>query len=148
MQHRKFQTLSIAILVIAGLVLVVRQSRGSVANSTEASLGQLVNTARLINTAEWKYHARKGTFVSWSELCVSSDFADSKGMLEQRGMSFSSPFNPGEEITSGIALKLLVEVNSQYEFRLTDENDKSCRPSVFSDEKGSIFQGIVISCKH
>jgi hypothetical protein len=66
--------------------------------------------------------------------------------MDKHGM----PLTPGlnSEMSGGITLKLLVQGNSQYEFRLTDETDQPCHFSAFSDEKGLIFEGNVIGCAH
>jgi hypothetical protein len=138
--------LAAVVLGLICLVGLVQRLKGSANEPTQASRSQLVNTARLINAAEAKYHADNGNFASWSELHNSAAFAGAKGMMDKAGMSLPADLGSGPEIASDLTLKLVVEGNSQYEFRLTDESDQSCHFSAFSDEKGLIFEGSVIGC--
>ena len=136
---------AIALLLVIGLVLLAQRSRGDTEQG-KALHTQVVNTARLINTAEAKYRADNGRYATWNDLYSSSAFTDAKAIMDKNSM----PLTPGlnSQMSSGITLKLLVQGDSQYEFRLTDETDQACHFSAFSDEKGLIFEGNVIGCVH
>ena len=145
MKFRLVTNSVVAVLLVVGLTLLAQRSRGD-SDQGKARRVQVINTARLINTAEAKYRTDNGRYATWEDLYASPEFTDAKATMDKHGM----PLTPGlnSEMSGGITLKLLVQGNSQYEFRLTDETDQSCHFSAFSDEKGLIFEGNVIGCAH
>jgi hypothetical protein len=108
-----------------------------------------VDTLRAINTAEWEYKSRHGSFASWDVLVGSGEFTG-------RGMHFAvlnepQPANlqfsklPG--ILPGWALRLNVTADGKgYDVLLEDQTDKTCGYAASTDERGFIRQSKVIDC--
>jgi len=108
-----------------------------------------VNMLRAINTAEWEYKSRHGSFAGWDVLVGSGEFTG-------RGMHFAALNEPQlsnaqfatlPELLPGWALRLNVTSGGKgYEVLLEDQTDKSCGYAAGTDERGVIRQSKVIDC--
>ena len=104
---------------------------------------------RAINTAEWEYKSRHGSFAGWDVLVGSGEFTG-------RGMHFAALNEPQlsnaqfatlPELLPGWALRLNVTSGGKgYEVLLEDQTDKSCGYAAGTDERGVIRQSKVIDC--
>jgi hypothetical protein len=108
-----------------------------------------VNMLRAINTAEWEYKSRHGSFAGWDVLVGSGEFTG-------RGMHFAALNEPQlsnvqfaklPEILPGWALRLNVTSGGKgYDVLLEDQTDKSCGYAAGTDERAVIRQSKVIDC--
>jgi len=102
-----------------------------------------VNVVRLINTAEAEYKSAHSGYATWSELYRSGLIAEH----EKPGLMFGNlRLSEGPEVVPGWTLAMLVSVDNQsYELSLRNLQDL-CQFSLFSDQRGLIFRGVVIDC--
>jgi hypothetical protein len=141
-------------LVMAGLVLVLAvpqrgQSPTQSYDSVHARRSMAVNLLRAINTAEYPYKSKHGTFASWDVLVMSEEF-------NGQGMPFATQnapqlanvhFSKAPEILPGWMLRLNVTSNRKgYDVLLEDETDKTCGYAVVTNESGLIRQSKTIDC--
>ena len=108
-----------------------------------------VNMLRAINTAEYEYKSRHGSFVGWDVLVASGEFTG-------RGMHFAAlnepqlanlHFSKLPGIMPGWALRLNVTADGKgYDVLLEDQTDKACRYAAGTDERAFIRQSKVIGC--
>ena len=108
-----------------------------------------VNMLRAINTAEYDYKSRHGSFVGWDVLVASGEFTG-------RGMRFAALNEPQlgnaqfaklPEILPGWALRLNVTADGHgYDVLLEDQTDKTCGYAAGTDERAVIRQSKVIDC--
>lgn len=102
-----------------------------------------VNVVRLINTAEMNYKHAHGNFATWDELLRSGEISAFEERVRQfQGLKLSS----GPEVVPGWLLNLVTAADGQgYELSLRNLPDK-CGFSLFSDQRGIIYQGGWIDC--
>jgi len=134
-----------AALLLVPLAVSVRRSNGDITSPSRRA--QLVNLARVINTAQMIYRRQQGRYASWSELRESTGLRDAQQRVARPGVAALPSFDAIGQSSLGMSLDLVANGSDGYQFRVTDENDKACRQSAFSDEKGLIFEGSVIGCK-
>ena len=147
-------------LALAGLVLATataQRGQGAPAQSSDdeharRSVG--VNTLRAINTAEYGYKFKHGTFASWDVLLISDVFNGQNHFALQ---TFGAPYEPqlgnvhfskAPEILPGWAIRLNVTSDGKgYDVLLEDRTDEQCGYSVVSNESGLIRQSKIIDCQ-
>lgn len=102
-----------------------------------------VNVVRLINTAQAEYKNAHGGYASWPELYRSGIIAKH----EKSGLMFGNlNLSEGPEVVPGWTLAMIVAADAQsYELSLRNLQDR-CQFSLFSDQRGLIFRGVVIDC--
>jgi hypothetical protein len=134
------------LFLMANFVLALCLS-GSVAQQREAGgepeipTAKLVNTIRLLNTAQVTYLSTNGRFASQRELL---DFFRQKNLLGKSPLDLENPAPYQVQITTnadGTHFQIAIK-------RPSDMNDKStwCRTAAFSDDTGVIFLGQAIDC--
>jgi hypothetical protein len=106
-----------------------------------------VNTLRAINTAEYGYKFKHGTFASWDVLLISDVFSGQNHFALQ---TFGAPYEPqlgnvhfskAPEILPGWTIRLNVTSDGKgYDVLLEDKTDKHCGYAVVSNESGLIRQ--------
>ena len=142
-------------LVSGGLMLAVatplrgQSAPTQSADNEHARRSVAINTLRAINTAEYAYKSRHGTFASWDVLIASEEFSG-------RGMHFAGQnepqlanvhFSKAPQILPGWALRLNVTSDGKgYDVLLEDKTDKTCGYAAITDERGLIRQSKTIDC--
>jgi hypothetical protein len=156
-------------LALGGLILVTataQRGQGASAQSSDdeharRSVG--VNTLRAINTGEYGYRFKHGTFASWDVLLTSEVFSSQNHFVFQ---TFDAPyqqqkqtvqnvpqrgnvrFSKAPEILPGWTIRLNVTSDGKgYDVLLEDKTDKKCGYAVVSNESGLIRQSKVIDCQ-
>src|SRR6266849_5689637 len=119
------------------------------ADNEHARRSVAINTLRAINTAEYAYKSRHGTFASWDVLIASEEFSG-------RGMHFAGQNEPqlanvhfakAPQSLPGWALRLNVTSDGKgYDVSLEDKTDKTCGYAAITDERGLIRQSKTIDC--
>src|SRR5712672_2414091 len=108
-----------------------------------------VNTLRAINTAEYAYKFRHGTFASWNVLLASGEFTG-RGMhlaVQNEPQLVNEQFLKAPRILPGWMLRLNVTPDGKkYDILLEDQTDKTCGYAAISDERGVIRQTKTIHC--
>jgi hypothetical protein len=142
-------------LIVLTFVLVVAVSKRAQdvaaqnSGSNHARGSVAVNILRAINTAEYDYRSRHGSFVNWATLVQSED-------LKLRGMQAGAENEPqlagaqlsdGPEILPGWMLRLnLTPDGKGYDVMLEDKTDKKCGYAALTDERAIIRQSETIDC--
>jgi hypothetical protein len=142
-------------LIVLAFVLVVtaterRQEVAAQASGHDQERGSVaVNILRAINTAEYDYRYRHGSFVNWATLVKSED-------LKLSGMQAAAENEPqlavvrpseGPEILPGWMLRLnLTPDGKGYDVMLEDKTDKKCGYAAVTDERAIIRQSKFIDC--
>jgi hypothetical protein len=142
-------------LVSGGLMLAVAipqraQNRTAPPSADEhARRSVAVNMLRAVNTAEYEYRDRHGSFVGWDVLVASQEFTG-------RGLHFAAHNEPQlanvqflklPEILPGWALRLNVTADGKgYDLLLEDQTDKTCGYAASTDERAVIRQSKTIDC--
>ena len=142
-------------LVLFTIVLFttsVERGRGMAAQASgndHARASVAVNLLRAINTAEYDYRYKHGSFVNWAMLVKSED-------LKLRGMEFAAQneaklegvhLSEGPEILPGWMLRLnLTPDGKGYDVMLEDKTDKNCGYAALTDERVIIRQSKTIDC--
>jgi|SRR5580765_3708077 hypothetical protein len=156
-------------LALAGLVWITatpQRGQGFPAQSSDdeharRSIG--VNTLRAINTAEYGYKFKHGTFAIWDVLLTSEVFSgqnhfafqtfdaiyeQQKQTLQNAAQLRSMHFSKAPEILPGWTIRLNVTSDGKgYDVLLEDKTDKQCGYAVASNESGLIRQSKVIDCQ-
>jgi hypothetical protein len=141
--------------VMAGLVLVMAapqrgQSPAQSYDSEHARRSVAVNLLRAINTAEYPYKSKHGTFASWDVLVTSEEF-NGQGMpfaTQNEPQLANAHFSKGPEILPGWMLRLNVTSDGKgYDVLLEDETDKTCGYALVTNESAVIRQSKVIDCQ-
>lgn len=147
--------LSLAILLLTcTLFSVIPQYARNAANQSSqdghARRSIAVNLLRAINTAEYDYKFKHGSFASWDTLFASEQ-------LRTHGMQWAAQNEPqlagaqlskGPEIFPGWLLRLnLVNSGTGYDVELEDATDKACHYAASSDERALIRQSKTIDCE-
>ncbi|MGH7744779.1 MAG: hypothetical protein ACREQ5_08190 [Candidatus Dormibacteria bacterium] len=102
-----------------------------------------VNVVRLINTAEAEYKHAHGGFAAWPELYRSGLIAKDENPEPMFG---NLRLSAGPEVVPGWTLAMITSGDNQsYELSLRNLQDR-CQFSLFSDQRGIIFRGVVIDC--
>ncbi len=139
--------------VVAGLALFML-----VPPTGQTALGQspdeharrsvAIRTLRAINTAEYSYRSRHGTFASWAVLAVSGEFKDGWRFAAQGGPQLANlHFSEKPEILPGWVLRLDVTSDGKgYDVLLEDTADKTCGYAAITNESGLIRQSKTIDC--
>jgi hypothetical protein len=108
-----------------------------------------VNTLRAINTAEYAYKFRHGTFASWNVLLASGEFTG-RGMhlaVQNEPQLVNEQFFKAPRILPGWVLRLNVTPDGKkYDILLEDQTDKTCGYAAITDERGVIRQSKTIDC--
>ncbi len=106
-----------------------------------------VNTLRAINTAEWEYKSRHGSFAGWDVLVGSGEFTGLHFAVLNEPQPANLRFSKLPEILPGWALRLNVTADGKgYDVLLEDQTDKTCGYAASTDERGLIRQSKVIDC--
>jgi len=156
-------------LALSGLILVTataQRGQGAPVQSSDdeharRSVG--VNTLRAINTAEYGYKFKYGTFVSWDVLLISDTFSGQNHFAfqtfdapyeRQKQIAQNAPqlgsvhFSKAPEILPGWAIRLNVTSDGKgYDVLLEDRTDEQCGYAVVSNESGLIRQSKIIDCQ-
>ncbi len=141
--------------VMTGLVLVMAapqrgQSPAQSYDSEHARRSVAVNLLRAINTAEYPYKSKHGTFASWDVLVTSEEF-NGQGMpfaTQNEPQLANAHFSKGPEILPGWMLRLNVTSDGKgYDVLLEDETDKTCGYALVTNESAVIRQSKVIDCQ-
>jgi hypothetical protein len=142
-------------LVMAGLVPVMAApQRGQSlpaqsSDSVHARRSVAVNLLRAINTAEYPYKSKHGTFASWDVLVTSEEF-NGQGMpfaTQNEPQLANAHFSKGPEILPGWTLRLNVTSDGKgYDVLLEDKTDKTCGYAVVTNESVVIRQSKTIDC--
>ena len=152
MQKKSFFLPILVVALIIGVAATLRgQNRISPPSDPDHAKHSLaVNLLRAINTAEYDYHSKHGSFASKETLLASEEF---KG----RGLSWAAKNDPqfanaqissGPEVLPGWALRLNLTADAKgYDVLLQDTTDKSCGYAAYTDERGIIWQSKTIDCK-
>lgn len=118
-----------------------------------------VGLLRSINTAEYEYHLRTGSFAAWPVLLQSErrffgrKFFDSPDYgLSQSPMSdhrlAELHLSAGPEILPGWNIRLNVHADGQgYDVLLKDLSDKNCAYAALTDEDAIIRQSKALDCE-
>ena len=141
-------------LVMACLVLVLAapqrgQRPAQSYDSVHARRSVAVNLLRAINTAEYSYKSKHGTFASWDVLVASEEF-NGQGMpfaTQNESQLANAHFSKGPEILPGWMLRLNVTSEGKgYDILLEDKTDKACGYAVVTNESAVIRQSKTIDC--
>ncbi len=141
-------------LVMVGLVLVMAapqrgQSPAKSYGGVHARRSVAINLLRAINTAEYPYKSKHGTFASWDALVTSEEF-NGQGMpfaTQNEPQLANAHFSKGPEILPGWMLRLNVTSDGTgYDVLLEDKTDKACGYAVVTNESGLIRQSKTIDC--
>jgi hypothetical protein len=138
--------MSRGVFLMANLVLALcltgsAAQEQEVAGELELPTAKLVNTMRLLNTAEVSYRGGTGRFASQGELLA---FFRQRNLLGKSPLDLENPAPYQVQITTdpdGTHFQIAIK-------RPSDMNDKStwCRTAAFSDDAGVIFLGQAIDC--
>jgi len=108
-----------------------------------------INLLRAINTAEYPYKSKHGTFASWDALVTSEEF-NGQGMpfaTQNEPQLANAHFSKGPEILPGWMLRVNVTSDGTgYDVLLEDKTDKACGYAVVTNESGLIRQSKTIDC--
>ncbi len=141
-------------LVMVGLVLVMAapqrgQSPAKSYGGVHARRSVAINLLRAINTAEYPYKSKHGTFASWDALVTSEEF-NGQGMpfaTQNEPQLANAHFSKGPEILPGWMLRVNVTSDGTgYDVLLEDKTDKACGYAVVTNESGLIRQSKTIDC--
>lgn len=134
------------VFLTANFVLALCLTRSAartqeVGGEPEIPTAKLVNTMRILNTAQVSYRGKNGRFASQEELL---DFFRHRNLLGRSPLDLENPAPYQVQITTnpdGTHYQIAIE-------RPSDMNDKStwCRTAAFSDDAGVIFLGQAIDC--
>lgn len=110
-----------------------------------------VNLLRSISTAEHQYHAKHGNFADWTALVGTSEYANAVEVYS-RNPKYAALRNTQKaafpQVLENWDLRLNVGADGQtYDLTMSDTLDRTCRFSIFSNEKGLIWQGRTIDCR-
>jgi len=139
---------------MVGLVLVMAapqrgQSPAKSYGGVHARRSVAINLLRAINTAEYPYKSKHGTFASWDALVTSEEF-NGQGMpfaTQNEPQLANAHFSKGPEILPGWMLRLNVTSDGTgYDVLLEDKTDKACGYAVVTNESGLIRQSKTIDC--
>jgi len=124
-------------IVLTGLTLSLRAN-----GQSEIPTGVLVNSIRLLNTAEVEYLMKNGRFANQDEIL---SHLKEKGLSKRSAIDLENP-KPYELsiATSADGKHYLITLK-----RPSDMNDKNswCKTAAFSDDRGVIFLGQAINCE-
>ncbi len=149
------RTLALAIMVpatLTGATLVMAQQNhvilrrnalvpGAVETSRESRMIG-VSVVRLTNAAEAQYRHSHGGYATWKTLFKSGFVSAAQKRSGLAGMQLS----PSAHVVPGWVLSLVTSANRQsYDLSLRNLTDP-CSFSLFSDQRGVIYQGGVIDC--
>ncbi len=132
-------------LLVMGLCLAARaQDLRSAAQRNDRDRARAVDVLRIINTAEYDYRRDHGSFAVWPELYASGAIGTVQKKVNQ-GAALS--ITAGPQVIPSYFLNLLVSRDAaSYLVSLREAGTNDCGYSVFSDERGLIYQGTVIDC--
>jgi hypothetical protein len=144
--------LSVVFMVAGSMRLASAQNQQSPNQSPSSGIfvsarRPVVNTAyvmRVINAAESAYRHVHSRFGSWRELYDSGVLWDVQTAEDEwRKVAFAT----GPETIPGCRLNLVVSGDgSAYSISLQDTNSKGCGSSLFSDQRGVVYQGVPVDC--
>ena len=128
--------------LVTGIVFALRAQ--TPASTNHELRAKAVNAVRVINTAEYNYRHEKGRFGSWQELYASGAVTTvEKSRPQFTGLSLSE----APEVIPGYRLDVVVAADgSTYSVALHRTENQDCGFSVFSDQRGIIYQGKAIDC--
>ncbi len=142
--HREMRLIVLVVLA-AGTLLAFAGNGPRQSKSPEYDKRLLaVNTVRLINTAESRYHFNHGMYAEFAELAKSRE-------IEELGGAFQSVYTKldlqaGSEPLPGFELRIVVAGDGKsYKLSLAEKEGK-CRWGLFSDDRGLIYHGKAIDC--
>src|ERR1700730_16055449 len=151
------QSIGLGLVALAFVLAVTATERGqdvtTQTSGDDHERGSVaVNILRAINTAEYDYRYRHGSFVNWATLVKSEDLklsgmaaaaaAENEPKLE--GIRLSE----GPEILRGWMLRLnLTPDGKGYDVMLEDMTDKKCGYAALTDERAIIRQSKTIDCR-
>jgi riboflavin synthase alpha subunit len=123
------------------------QARATDVEQAKHSLA--VNVLRAINTAEFDYRMKQGSFAAWDTLVSSDEFTKGTKWAAQNDPQFADAhFSKGSEILPGWTLRLnLTQDAKGYDVMLEDTTDQKCGYAVVTDERGLIRQSKAIDCE-
>jgi len=126
---------------LLGILLVGPATPSKVNGQSELPAEILVNSLRLLNTAEVVYLTENSRFATREELLTS---LRKKGFSKRAAMDLDNPKPYELSITTspdGMHYQITLK-------RKSDMNDKStwCKTAAFSDDGGVIFLGSAIGC--
>ena len=100
-----------------------------------------VDVARTLNTAEMRHYRQLGAFAQPTQLPRSPALSQWRTSTSPMAITFRRlSLQQGTEVIPGFALHFTTDGTTNYSFILEDTTDQ-CRFSLFSDQRGVIFQG-------
>jgi hypothetical protein len=139
--------------VVAGLALFMlvpqtgQTAPGQSLDNKHARRSVAIRTLRAINTAEYSYRSRHGTFASWAVLAASEEFKGGWRSADGGPQLANLHFSEKPEILPGWVLRLNVTSDGKgYDVLLEDTADKTCGYAAITNESGLIRQSKTIDC--
>lgn len=128
------------------------RSKNALASSEDEHLQRTlaVSLLRSISTSEHQYHAKHGRFATWTVLVGTSEYASAVEVYA-KNQKYAALRNSQRatypRVLENWDLRLSIGADGQtYDLTITDAQDGACRFSIFSNEKGLIWQGKAIDC--
>jgi len=146
-QRRAIQVFGLCLLCVVAILLVAARAQTPQIENTGRAPSpreKAVETARIINSAEYNFRKDHNRFGSWSEVYASGAVSDLERTWPNiRELSITS----SSEVIPGFRLTILVaEDGASYSLSLHEMQGHGCGISVFSDQSGLIYEGTVIDC--
>jgi hypothetical protein len=142
-------SLAVVLLLLTPSTALHRNVQARTIDVDQAKHSLAINVLRAINTAEFEYRMKHGSFATWYILVMSEAFANrgANWAAQNDPQLANAHFSKGSEILPGWTLRLnLTQDAKGYDVMLEDTTDQKCGYAVVTDERAIIRQSKAIDC--